>query len=111
MEEIIIHRVKQFELGYLFDLEVFVDGNKIALIKSGETQKICVKPGVHSVHVEQGHSVSNSVVVDTRYSESSEIEVGTWLCGWKTMFTLFFILTMGNLYYARLVVAPKENVE
>ena len=111
MEEIIIHRMKQFESGCLFGLNDFIDGNKISSIKSGETQKIRVKPGVHSVHVEQGHSVSNSVVVDTRYSESSEIEVGTWLYGWKTMFTLFFILTMGNLYYARLVVATKGNVE
>lgn len=97
-----VTRLKQrFAAGGLLPLAIYVDGNEVGEIRSGESKEISVANGIHSIHVGQSHLVSNSIAVHVNDDGKHVFEAGTWLYGWKILLSIFYILSLGGLFYLR----------
>ena len=70
---------------------IYVDGERVAEIRSGETQEILVKDGPHEIWTKVDWCISNKIVLHIDSKEVLYLQAGTNVRGLRLLFAIFYL--------------------
>jgi hypothetical protein len=95
-----IQRIRQW-VGRIRALDVYVDGQKVGSLASGESRLFPLVPGQHSIYVKMDWYKSVPLTVSVQTGETISLECGSPIRGWKVLGTLIYLFFPDKWWYVR----------
>ena len=99
---LVVNRTSQY-VNHLGVISLFVDRERVAKIRDGETLHIGLKPGRHYVYARIAWCWTSTVTLDANSGDTINLACGSYLKGWKLLLFLPALFLPKCWIYLRLV--------